>query len=606
MKLETPEVFVETNMPNDDINFSLDSESYVIFDILRNKIYSDPIGAVVRETCSNARDANHETGNEDKPIKIWITDNAFIVEDNGPGISEWRMENICSQYGKSTKTNSDNLIGCFGLGMKSFFAVTDSATFETNVDGTKYLYLFYLDKTNKGGIKLLNKELTKDDNGTKVKIPITKEQKTEFKENVFLVTKYWQVPPIIVGEPKIEAKNPVINGTKWAIYKNDVIDGYNILYGDLPYQDTQSGIPHGIVLKFPIGALSLTASRENLLYNEKTKVAIEDAISNFKLEIVDHVNTQIDNADKFEDVIKVIHAIPNWLDKKEYIWRGYKFTYPLNDKIPYFERKHNGNLQLNWTTNLNPYGYGIAKREFSDSQIIILDKDDWNSYDRQRVSYWMREYSINRIYLIRLAELPISGANLSEIKVKRNMTPKNAKTAKTHIHCKILGDRRKRSFPIDTTTPIIYTINGVSPPYNWRNLVDIIADITEKDQKLIANQKNWMQFDEYVDREFSNKLTEQEIQHIADNIKNSNSWYKLSFLAKTFDEFKPTLMDAKIDEKTRKYIEYLIASGKVIPKTYEYYKKYPLLEATGWLNQNHYPAAIEYVKLIKKEKGEKV
>ena len=48
--------------------FTIDTSNQMIVSILRDRLYSNKIGAVCREVASNSRDANREAGREILPI----------------------------------------------------------------------------------------------------------------------------------------------------------------------------------------------------------------------------------------------------------------------------------------------------------------------------------------------------------------------------------------------------------------------------------------------------------------------------------------------------------------------------------------------------------
>ena len=104
MKLFESDIVTEGSEPIKDMNFSLDdADQGLIFDMLRKKIYEDPIGTIIREISSNARDANRENNKEDVPIEFVIespnslnnnSEYKIHIKDSGIGISPDRMENI--------------------------------------------------------------------------------------------------------------------------------------------------------------------------------------------------------------------------------------------------------------------------------------------------------------------------------------------------------------------------------------------------------------------------------------------------------------------------------------------------------------------------------
>src|SRR3989338_8230683 len=88
-----------------------------LFEILRNKLYSDKIGSICREIACNARDAHREADKSNEPIEIHfssLVNPTFKVKDFGVGISPDRLENIFIKYASSTKKNDNSQTGGFG------------------------------------------------------------------------------------------------------------------------------------------------------------------------------------------------------------------------------------------------------------------------------------------------------------------------------------------------------------------------------------------------------------------------------------------------------------------------------------------------------------
>ena len=123
-----------------EMTFSISDDNPIIFEILRDKMYSNKIGSICREVASNSRDANRESGKADTPITIeiikpdqlmYIGEESICFQDNGIGITPDRMENIFVKYAASTKRDTNGQTGGFGLGAKTPFAYTDTSTVVT-------------------------------------------------------------------------------------------------------------------------------------------------------------------------------------------------------------------------------------------------------------------------------------------------------------------------------------------------------------------------------------------------------------------------------------------------------------------------------------------
>ena len=166
MKLKSDEREVLTGGALKEHAFGInDGDMHVVFDILRSKLYKDPIGSICREIASNGRDSHREAGTPDLPIEVEMRDSKdsifyddglnIIFRDFGVGLSPERVEGVYSKYGSSTKRDSNTQTGGFGLGAKTPFAYKDGFSVRTIYNGTEYGYSVIIDESKRGSIVLL-------------------------------------------------------------------------------------------------------------------------------------------------------------------------------------------------------------------------------------------------------------------------------------------------------------------------------------------------------------------------------------------------------------------------------------------------------------------
>lgn len=272
-------------------SFSIGDESF-IFDILRNKIYSNPILAVCREISCNARDAHREVGTPDLPIQIHLPTDIepfYKIKDWGPGISPDRMENVFIKYGISTKRGDNIQQGCYGIGSKSVLAVTNNYTIITNVDGTQRNYSCFIDQSKIGKLMLLSESPTTEPNGTEIIIPVKRSEFTVFADNTEKALRHWKVKPIIKGRylhwaninKTLQTKDWFITTTSHGIKISLIVDDieYSVDYDNLArYIDEKSltSIKGNIFLNFDIGEISLSTSREQISLDKPTLERIKN------------------------------------------------------------------------------------------------------------------------------------------------------------------------------------------------------------------------------------------------------------------------------------------------------------------------------------------
>src|ERR1051325_3005995 len=153
---------------------SLKDEAHIM-SILRDTLYSDKVLAIIREYSSNAWDAHREVGKDKTPIKVTIPTTMepnLIIQDFGPGLSHEAVFEVYTQYGASTKRDSDKSVGMLGIGSKSGFAYSDSFTVTSCHGGMKRTYVAVLDESDKGAINLLAEEPCGDETGITIQIPV--------------------------------------------------------------------------------------------------------------------------------------------------------------------------------------------------------------------------------------------------------------------------------------------------------------------------------------------------------------------------------------------------------------------------------------------------
>lgn len=295
------------------------ADTGMVFDILRNKLYSNPIAAICREISCNARDTHRAVGKQDIPISIYLPNTLepfYKIKDCGEGISPDRMDNIFIKYTASTKRNDNTQTGGFGLGNKTPFSYTDMFSVITIFDGVKYSYAAMIDETKVGKMALMSEEKTDECNGTEIVIPVKEKDFRSFASSTELATRHWDVKPNIKGGSiDYVALTPIMEGTNWKILKSGdswtrntrlVIDSIeypcnieevcksndkirpiiDCFYGDL-------------YLYFQNGDLTLSANRETIYLDDHSKNKIVDSILLFSEQLKNNI---IDNLSSYDNL----------------------------------------------------------------------------------------------------------------------------------------------------------------------------------------------------------------------------------------------------------------------------------------------------------------
>ena len=102
MKLNFQDTKIERSTAFQSQNFDI-GDKRIILEILRGKMYSNPIQTICQEISTNAKDAHVEAGKPELPIEIKLPNRlepSFYIRDFGPGITPDRMGSIFIQYGR--------------------------------------------------------------------------------------------------------------------------------------------------------------------------------------------------------------------------------------------------------------------------------------------------------------------------------------------------------------------------------------------------------------------------------------------------------------------------------------------------------------------------
>lgn len=312
MKLSETKPYLESSGELEEQFFAIQDQG-MIFDILRNKMYSNPILAICREISCNARDAHREVSNPD-PVVIHLPNNLepyYKIRDFGPGISPDRMTNIFIKYTASTKRSDNIQTGGFGLGAKTPFSYSDSFSIITVVDGFRYNYNCLIDETKVGKIMLANQSPSKEKNGTEIIIPVMPKNFNDFRTYTEQACRHWKVKPVIKGGTiDWQVNKLILEGDNWGIAASNghygsrnaqmIIDGIEYPldltalrnYADTKLIDAAQG---NFVMHFGVGELSLSASRESIYLDEKTQAVIRGRFDKIKKSLSEEAMTKIES-----------------------------------------------------------------------------------------------------------------------------------------------------------------------------------------------------------------------------------------------------------------------------------------------------------------------
>jgi hypothetical protein len=268
------------------------------FKALSDNLYSNKIGSLVREICSNAKDSHTEAGYPERPFTVHLPCSLepwFSVQDTGVGMSQEQIFKVFAIYFSSTKDFSNCSIGGYGIGAKTPFVYTDSFTIESVFNGKLGTYTAYLGKDGSPQISLFQEIPTDQPNGVTVKVPTLRSADHDsFRQELKSQLRFFEPKPTVINggtfkfetldfKPGFESCGVRLLEAKslrslWAVsggvpYPIDLhlltVNGAINYYAELVRAFNQN-----IILDFPIGSLDLALSRESLSYTAKTSNAI--------------------------------------------------------------------------------------------------------------------------------------------------------------------------------------------------------------------------------------------------------------------------------------------------------------------------------------------
>jgi hypothetical protein len=300
---------------NESVSFGIsEKDAAHVMGMLRDGLYTDKILAVLREYSANAWDAHRMGGGGDVPINVTIPtydEPVLRIRDYGPGLSHDDVFNVYSQYGASTKRDTNDAVGCLGVGSKSGFAYSDMFTVtswhpETYEDdfvgprcGMKRTYVAVLDESEKGKIDLLDEQACDPyDTGVEIMIVVRREDVREFQTKAENLFQHFIPRPdiniVLPDEPDEQTilKNGTITGKSY--YGSEWI----AIMGCVPYRINLKQLDQSRISKclpnlsgslfFNIGEVQVSASREELKYSPATKEKIINKFNDLVDEYVVH------------------------------------------------------------------------------------------------------------------------------------------------------------------------------------------------------------------------------------------------------------------------------------------------------------------------------
>lgn len=394
------------------IEMKFDESSLAHLMSVMTDLYSDPELAVIREYSTNAWDSHKAAGNV-RPIEVSLPHGMspfFKVKDYGLGMDISDIENIYSQYGASTKRDSDDQVGMLGLGCKSALSYTQQFNVVAVKNGMKYNVAISRTENGSGVMEVVLAIETDEPNGVEIIVPVKRANQISHKALEFY--RFWEPGSVVVDgrQPEQISGREVKEGILMVPNLNqDFLVMGNVGYpiiGAHSIRERTHYTRYGIVANVDIGDVNFTPSRESLHYTRKTLDTIDRIRKEFSDGLVGVVERDVSACKNKQDALAAYLEWYNILGGSyqrepfpEVEFEGKKV--PLEIRHPF----------LVYKTDHSRYAVDECKvimlRNVRESAIIYgFPSDKITGHQRQKMREWKSLNKFNSSNIFICDELP--------------------------------------------------------------------------------------------------------------------------------------------------------------------------------------------------------
>lgn len=332
---------------NDSTAMRIDSSGMAHIMSLLTNLYSDAPLAVLREYATNARDAVIEAGTG-APVEVTLPtplNPTLVIQDYGTGLTETEIVHIYAQYGTSTKRDTDEQVGAFGIGSKSALTLGTQFVVTAVKDQRKTVAVFGMDESGVGTVNITHRADTSDHNGVTVSIGIN--DTAPFEDAARRLFRTWPTGSVLVnGEPPASIYSAGLSVSDAVHLLPGTEEGLYVVMGGVPYPVSDSLIlavltnptprhapirgllnRSSVYATVPIGAVDLAPSREALRDTERTITALWGILKALPSMVFTAIDARIGDAGTLADAAAELKAYRGLLAAvgdldKTFTWNG--------------------------------------------------------------------------------------------------------------------------------------------------------------------------------------------------------------------------------------------------------------------------------------------
>lgn len=321
-----------TNGQGNQMSVILNEKAYAT---LSDTLYSNKERSTAREYITNAWDSHIDAGKEDVAFQVHCPTDLepwFSVRDFGTGLDKDQVESIFATYFLSTKEDTNDTNGCYGLGSKSAFSVSNTFTVTSIKNGIKTTHSFYKDSNGFPTSRLMFESKTGESNGVEVKVPVSSKSLRKWQREISrLICCFPKVDCNIDKDSTYEKMLSDLEKEKYGVVdldpyqsKQEILMG-NVLY---PLEDISKFVKNKrlrekvskslkdshIILKAGLGELNIPPSRESISMDEYTVRKLTKIVNKFIIEYIRGIEEQLEdiNWSSYYSVRNTLKGTPLW------------------------------------------------------------------------------------------------------------------------------------------------------------------------------------------------------------------------------------------------------------------------------------------------------
>lgn len=396
------DVVMKSNLQDFDpiaMGIAEDATAHIV--ALLTDLYSDQIKAVIREYATNAKDAQIEAGVV-APIEVTLPTHLsplYTVRDKGVGLGRDEIRKIYSQYGASTKRETDAQNGMLGLGCKAALTYTNQFTVVSVKGGIRTTVMVSREDDDVPKMIVVDESPTTDPQGTEVQVPVKRDDMHAFERKAEEFFGYWDPSDVLING---KAPTPIIEDAlkisddMYLVHTGGYDPQHKIVMGDVAYPalDLTLGVQNGysLVAFVPIGAVKFAPSREALMTTSHTRSTLERVKTEFQAKAAAAVQAEIDQQANHRDALKVVlrwaKTIPG-VDRSALTFKG--------KEIPTIWEDPNGTaIQVpgdNYKLSAHSRGAKYVNAEVFDSTVWIYnyDRPSFTAGQKKKMNRWVAD-----------------------------------------------------------------------------------------------------------------------------------------------------------------------------------------------------------------------